>query len=470
MSDDKRYDLVIIGGGPGGYVAAIRAAQNGLKTLCIDKRGRLGGTCLNVGCIPSKALLQSSHLFEEAAGEHFAEHGIKASPKLDLKTMLSRKDEVVTSLTDGIELLFKKNKVEWVYGTGKIVDRETVSIAPNDKKKGYEVKTDTILIATGSDVATIPNVEIDEERIISSTGALDLKKVPKSMIVIGGGYIGLELGSVWRRLGAKVTVVEFLDRILPNMDNEVSKRAKVLFGKQGIEFKVSTKVTGAEAQKTQVKLTVEPAKGGDAEELKADVVLVSVGRRPYTENLGLESIGVETDRGFIPVDEHFQTSVPGVFAIGDVIPGPMLAHKAEHEGVIVADYLAGEPGHVNYDHVPGVVYTWPEIASIGKTEEQLKEAGIEYNSGKFPFSANSRARSIGEKDGMVKILADKESDRVLGVHIMGPDAGNMIHEALAAMELGATATEISHMCHAHPTLNEAVKEAALAVHKRTINM
>ncbi|WP_416898970.1 MAG: dihydrolipoyl dehydrogenase [Minwuia sp.] len=469
MSDDKRYDLVIIGGGPGGYVCAIRAAQNGLKVACVEKRGRLGGTCLNIGCIPSKALLQSSHLFEEA-DKHFAEHGIKATPKLDLKTMLGRKDEVVTSLTDGIELLFKKNGVDYITGTGTIIDTETVEVAPGGRKKKQELKTDTILIATGSDVANIPNVEIDEKQIISSTGALDLKKVPKSLIVIGGGYIGLELGSVWRRLGAEVTVVEFLDRIMPGMDNEISKRSRVIFAKQGIDFKLSTKVTKAEKQKTQVKLTVEPADGGDAETLTAEVVLVSVGRRPYTEGLGLENIGLETERGFIPVDEHFQTSVPGVFAIGDVIPGPMLAHKAEHEGVVLADYLAGEAGHVNYDAIPGVVYTWPEVASIGKTEEQLKEAGTAYNAGKFPFSANSRARSIGEKDGLVKILADKESDRVLGVHIIGPDAGNMIHEALAAIELGATATEISHMCHAHPTLNEAVKEAALAVHKRTINM
>ncbi|WP_417514408.1 dihydrolipoyl dehydrogenase [Minwuia sp.] len=469
MSDENRYDLVIIGGGPGGYVAAIRAAQNGLKVACVEKRGRLGGTCLNVGCIPSKALLQSSHLYEEA-GTHFADHGIKATPKLDLKTMLGRKDEVVTTLTDGIEGLFKKNKVEYITGTGKIVDGETVEVAPGGRKKKQTLKTDTILIATGSDVANIPNVEIDEKQIISSTGALDLKKVPKSLIVIGGGYIGLELGSVWRRLGAEVTVVEFLDRIMPGMDGEVSKRSKVIFDKQGISFRMGTKVTGAEKQKTQVKLTVEPAKGGDEETLTAEVVLVSVGRRPYTDGLGLENVGIETERGFIEVNEHFQTSAPNIFAIGDVIPGPMLAHKAEHEGVVVADYLAGEPGHINYDHVPGVVYTWPEIASIGKTEEQLKEAGTAYNSGKFPFSANSRARSIGEKDGMVKILADKETDRVLGVHIIGPDAGNLIHEALAAMELGATATEISHMCHAHPTLNEAVKEAALAVHKRTINM
>lgn len=469
MSDEIRYDLIVIGGGPGGYVGAIRAAQNGLKVACVEKRGRLGGTCLNVGCIPSKALLQSSHLFEQA-DLHFAEHGIKATPKLDLKTMLGRKDEVVTTLTDGIAGLFKKNKVDYIIGTGTILDTETVEVAPGGRKKKQTLKTDTILIATGSEVANIPNVEIDEKQIISSTGALELNKVPKSLIVIGGGYIGLELGSVWRRLGAEVTVVEFLDRIMPGMDGEVSKRSRVIFDKQGITFKMGTKVTGAEKQKSQVKLTVEPAKGGDAETLTADVVLVSVGRRPYTDGLGLENVGIATDRGFIQVDDHFQTSAPGIFAIGDVIPGPMLAHKAEHEGVIVADHLAGEAGHINYDHVPGVVYTWPEIASIGKTEEQLKEAGVTYNSGKFPFTANSRARSIGEKDGMVKILADKESDRVLGVHIIGPDAGNMIHEALAAMELGATATEISHMCHAHPTLNEAVKEAALAVHKRTINM
>jgi len=469
MSEDTRYDLVIIGGGPGGYVAAIRAAQNGLKVVCVEKRGRLGGTCLNVGCIPSKALLQSSHLFEEAS-VHFADHGINASPRLDLKTMLGRKDTVVSELTDGIAGLFKKNGVDYIVGTGTIIDNETVEVASGGRKKKLTLSTDTILIATGSDVAQVPNVEIDEKQIISSTGALELKKVPKSLIVIGGGYIGLELGSVWRRLGAEVTVVEFLDRIMPGMDAEVSKRSRVIFAKQGIDFKLATKVTGAVKQKSQVKLTVEPAKGGDAEELTAEVVLVSVGRRPYTDGLGLENVGIETDRGFITVDENFRTSAPGIFAIGDVIPGPMLAHKAEHEGVVVADYLAGEGGHVNYDAIPGVVYTWPEIASIGKTEEQLKEAGVAYNSGKFPFSANSRARSIGEKDGMVKILADKETDKVLGVHIIGPDAGNMIHEALVAIEMGATALDISHMCHAHPTLNEAIKEAALAVHKRTINM
>lgn len=470
MSEEKRYDLVIIGGGPGGYVAAIRAAQNGLNVACVEMRGRLGGTCLNVGCIPSKALLQSSHLFEEAQ-EHFDVHGIQTGDvKLDLKTMLGRKDEVVTTLTDGIEGLFKKNKVDYIIGMGTIIDNETVEVAPGGRKKKQTVKTDTILIATGSEVATIPNVEIDEKRIVSSTGALEIPKVPKSMIVIGGGYIGLELGSVWRRLGAEVTVVEFLDRITPGMDGEISKRMKVILEKQGIKFMMGTKVTEAKALKTQVNLTVEPSKGGDAQTLKAEVVLVSVGRRPYTENLGLENVGIETDRGFIKVDEHFQTSTPGIFAVGDVIPGPMLAHKAEHEGAVVADYLAGEPGHVNYDTVPGVVYTWPEVASIGRTEEQLKEAGVKYAVGKFPFSANARARTVGEKDGLVKIIADKDSDRVLGVHIIGPDAGTMIHEAMAVMELGGTAHEVGEMCHAHPTLSEAVKEAALAVHKRTINM
>ncbi|MDF1722770.1 MAG: dihydrolipoyl dehydrogenase [Minwuia sp.] len=470
MSEEKRYDLVIIGGGPGGYVAAIRAAQNGLSVACVEMRGRLGGTCLNVGCIPSKALLQSSHLFEEAS-IHFDVHGIQTGDvKLDLKTMLGRKDEVVTTLTDGIEGLFKKNKVDYIIGTGTIIDNETVEVAPGGRKKKQTLKTDTILIATGSEVATIPNVEIDEKRIVSSTGALELARVPKSMIVIGGGYIGLELGSVWRRLGAEVTVVEFLDRITPGMDGEISKRMKVILEKQGIKFMMGTKVTEAKALKTQVNLTVEPSKGGDAQTLKAEVVLVSVGRRPFTEGLGLENVGVETDRGFIKVDEHFQTSAPGVFAVGDVIPGPMLAHKAEHEGAVVADFLAGEPGHVNYDTVPGVVYTWPEVASIGRTEEQLKEADVKYAVGKFPFSANARARTVGEKDGLVKIIADKDSDRVLGVHIIGPDAGTMIHEAMAVMELGGTAHEVGEMCHAHPTLSEAVKEAALAVHKRTINM
>lgn len=470
MSEEKRYDLVIIGGGPGGYVAAIRAAQNGLNVACVEMRGRLGGTCLNVGCIPSKALLQSSHLFEEAR-EHFDVHGIQTTGvKLDLKTMLGRKDEVVTTLTDGIAGLFKKNKVDYIIGMGTIIDNETVEVAPGGRKKKQSLKTDTILIATGSEVATIPNVEIDEKRIVSSTGALEIPKVPKSMIVIGGGYIGLELGSVWRRLGAEVTVVEFLDRITPGMDGEISKRMKVILEKQGIKFMMGTKVTEAKTLKTQVNLTVEPSKGGDAQTLKADVVLVSVGRRPYTENLGLENVGIETDRGFIKVDQHFQTSTPGIFAVGDVIPGPMLAHKAEHEGAVVADFLAGEPGHVNYDTVPGVVYTWPEVASIGRTEEQLKEDGVKYAVGKFPFSANARARTVGEKDGLVKIIADKESDRVLGVHIIGPDAGTMIHEAMAVMELGGTAHEVGEMCHAHPTLSEAVKEAALAVHKRTINM
>lgn len=470
MSEEQRYDLVIIGGGPGGYVAAIRAAQNGMKVACVEKRGRLGGTCLNVGCIPSKALLHSSHMYE-AAKHEFGDHGIRMKGvELDLDAMQARKADVVKGLTDGIEMLFKKNKVDYVVGTGAIVDNETVSVDPGGRKKSYELKTDTILIATGSESATLPNVEIDEKRILSSTGALEIKEVPKSMVVIGAGYIGLELGSVWRRLGSEVTMVEFLDRVVPGCDGEISKRTKVLMERQGLKFRMKTKVTSAKVQKNQVTLTVEPADGGDEEQLKADMVLVAVGRRPYTNGLGLEKAGVETDRGFITVNEHFRTSAPGIFAIGDCIPGPMLAHKAEHEGVAVADFLAGDGHKVNYGTVPAVVYTWPEIAQIGKSEEELKEAGIAFNVGKFPFSANPRARTMNEKDGLVKILADKDDDRVLGMHVLGPDAGTMIHEALAAMEKGATAHEIAAMCHAHPTYNEAVKEAALAVHKRTINM
>lgn len=471
MSEDTRYDLVIVGGGPGGYVAAIRAGQLGMKVACVEMRGKLGGTCLNVGCIPSKALLQSSHLYHEA--QHgLADHGIKTSGvKLDLKAMMGRKDDVVAGLTDGIEMLFKKNKVDYIQGRGRIVDAETVEVTPSDNGKAYTLETDTILIATGSDVAPLPGVEIDEKQIVSSTGALELPKVPKNMVVVGAGVIGLELGSVWSRLGANVTVVEFLDRILPENDQEIAKRSKVILEKQGLDFKLGHKVTGAKKTKTAVTLTVEPSKGGDAETIKADVVLVAIGRRPYTEGLGLDTVGVEmNERGFIQIDEHFRTSVPGIFAIGDVVPGPMLAHKAEHEGVACVEYLAGEAGHMDYNTIPGVVYTWPEIASVGKTEQQLKEDGVKFSVGKFPFTANSRARSVGESDGLVKIIADKESDEVLGVHIIGPNAGDMIHEAVTAMAFKSTAEEIADICHAHPTLNEAVKEAALAVHKRTINM
>ena len=470
MADDNTFDLVIIGGGPGGYVAAIRAAQLGLKTACVEKRGRLGGTCLNVGCIPSKALLESSHLYEEA--QHaMAAHGVKVGDvALDLKTMMARKDKVVEDLTGGIEFLFKKNKVAYFKGHGTILDTETVEVKTGPRKK-ETLTADTILIATGSEVMPLNGVEIDEKQIVSSTGALELGKVPKTMVVIGGGYIGLEMGSVWSRLGTEVTVVEFLDRIMPGMDGEVSKQTQRILKRQGLTFKLGTKVTGAKKAKAGVTLTVEPAAGGEAEQLKAEVVLVSVGRRPNTDGLGLENIGVKPDnRGFLEVDDHFRTSSPNVYAIGDVIRGPMLAHKAEEEGVACAEYLAGQSPHVNYDVIPGVVYTWPEVASVGKSEDDLKEDGVKYRVGKFPFTANSRARAVADTDGFVKILADAETDRVLGVHIVGPDAGTMIHEAVTAMEFGASAEDIARTCHAHPTLNEAVKEAALAVDKRTINM
>lgn len=450
------FDLVVIGGGPGGYVAAIRAAQLGLKVACVEKRGALGGTCLNVGCIPSKALLESSHHYEEAK-EHFAGHGIDVSPKIDVKKMLKRKDDVVVGLTQGIEGLFKKNKVEYVKGHGEITGKNEVTVG----KKKLEAKN--ILIATGSDVMPLPGVEIDEKVIVSSTGALELSKTPKHLVVIGGGVIGLELGSVWRRLGAKVTVIEFLDRITPGLDGEISKQFQKTLTKQGFEFKLGMKVTGAKKGKDGVTLTAEPAKGGDKETIKADVVLVAIGRKPYTDKLGLDKVGVKTDdRGRIEVNDHWQTSVDNIYAIGDVIAGPMLAHKAEEEGVAVAEQLDGQHGHVNYNTIPGVVYTWPEVANVGKTEEELKDAGVSYKSGKFPFMANSRGRAVGETEGFVKILADKETDEVLGVHIIGPDAGTLIHEACVAMEFGASAEDIARTCHAHPTLNEAVKEAALA--------
>ncbi|MEG3637797.1 dihydrolipoyl dehydrogenase [Magnetococcus sp. PR-3] len=467
MSDT--FDLVVVGGGPGGYVAAIRAAQLGLKTACVEKRTTLGGTCLNVGCIPSKALLQSSHHLEVAQHE-MADHGVEVKGvKANLAAMMNRKDEVVKGLTGGIAFLFKKNKVTHLIGSGTIVDSETVKVTDADGKD-QEIKTENILIATGSDVATLPGLEIDEKQIISSTGALALAKVPKKMIVIGAGVIGLELGSVWRRLGSEVTVVEFLDGILPGMDGEIRKTAQRTLTKQGMKFKLGTKVTGAKTLKKGVKLTMEPVKGGDEEVLEADVVLVAVGRKPYTEGLGLENVGVETDaRGFIPVDHDLQTSCAGVFAIGDVIGGAMLAHKAEEEGVAVAESLAGQVAHVNYDAIPGVVYTHPEIASVGKTEEALKEAGIKYKAGKFPFMANSRARAIGDADGFVKILADAQTDAVLGCHIMGPSAGDLIAEVVLAMECDVSAEDIARTCHSHPALGEAVKEAALAVDKRAIH-
>ena len=468
MSDP--YDVIIVGGGPGGYVCAIRAAQLGLKTACVEKRGSLGGTCLNVGCIPSKALLQSSHHFE-AASHEFASHGVKTGKvALDLPTMMARKDKVVDDLTKGIEFLFKKNKVDYIVGEGVITAADTVEVKPTSGKKQI-LKTENIVIATGSDVAPLPGVSIDEKQIVSSTGALALSKAPKSMVVVGGGVIGLELGSVWRRLGAEVTVVEFLDTILPGMDGEVVKQMTRTLKKQGMKFKLKAKVTAAKAAKTGVTLSVEPRDGGEAETIKADVVLVAIGRRPYSDGLGLDKLGVAVDeRGFIGVDPDLQTNIPGIFAIGDVIGGAMLAHKAEEEGIAVAESLAGQSGHVNYDVIPGVVYTWPEVASLGKTEETLKEEGVDYKVGKFPFSANSRARANADSEGFVKILADAKTDRVLGAHIVGPAAGDLIQEAVSVMEFGGSAEDIARTCHAHPGLSEAVKEAALAVDDRAIHM
>ncbi|MDH5721934.1 MAG: dihydrolipoyl dehydrogenase [Alphaproteobacteria bacterium] len=462
MSD--KFDVIVIGAGPGGYVAAIRCAQLGMKTACIEKRKTLGGTCLNIGCIPSKALLHASEKFEDAQS-HMGDMGIKVSPKLDLKGMMKHKTGVVDANTKGIEFLFKKNKITSIEGTGEIVEAGKVKVG----KKTYEA--DNIIIATGSDVISLPGIKIDEKKIVSSTGALELPEVPKTMVVIGGGVIGLELGTVWRRLGAKVTVIEFLDNILPGMDGEVRKEALKVFKKQGLEFKLSSKVTAAKTSAKGVELTVEPASGGKAEKISADVVLMAIGRKPYIEGLGLEKLGVEmTERGQIKTDEFFETSVEGIFAIGDVIQGPMLAHKAEDEGVILAELLAGESGHIDYNMIPGVVYTWPEVANVGKTEEELKEEGIAYNAGKFPFMANGRARAMGMTEGFVKILADKETDRILGAHILGPNAGDLIQEIVSVMEFEGTAEDIARTCHAHPTLTEVVKEAALAVHKRPIHI
>jgi dihydrolipoamide dehydrogenase len=464
------FDVVVIGSGPGGYVAAIRAAQLGLKTACVEKRETLGGTCLNIGCIPSKALLQSSEKFEEAR-HGLAVHGVKVgSVELDLAAMQAQKNKVVADNTAGVAFLFKKNKIDWVRGSARIAGAGTVEVALT-AGGAQTLKTRHIIIATGSDVMPLPGVVIDERQIVSSTGALALPEVPKRLVVIGGGYIGLELGSVWKRLGADVTVVEFLDRILPGMDGEVSKQMQRLLQKQGISFKLGMKVTAAKPGDKGVSVTIEPAKGGALEPLVADVVLVAIGRRPYTEGLGLEAAGVALDeRGRIKTDSHFATSVPGIHAIGDVIAGPMLAHKAEDEGVALAEILAGQAGHVNYEAIPGVVYTWPEVASVGRSEEQLREAGIAYKSGKFPFSANGRARAMAMTDGFVKILADKATDRVLGAHIIGPNAGDLIAEIVIGMEFGAAAEDIARSSHAHPTLNEAIKEAALAVDGRPIHI
>ena len=468
MSDT--FDVVVIGAGPGGYVAAIRAAQLGLKVACIEKRETLGGTCLNVGCMPSKALLHASHLYEEA-GHDFEKFGLSVKGlDYDIEKMLAAKDETVKGLTGGIEYLFKKNKIEWIKGAGRFSAKNTIEVALNDDSTRIVTAKNTI-IATGSDVATLPGMEIDEKVVVSSTGALDLNPVPKSMVVIGGGVIGLELGSVWRRLGADVTVIEFMDQLLPGMDMEVRKNFGRMLKKQGMSLKLSNKVTSVENTGKSAKVTFEPVKGGDATTIEADVVLVAVGRSPYTSGLGLENIGVEMDeRSRIKTGPDFSTNVPGVWAIGDVIIGPMLAHKAEDEGMATAENIAGLTGYVNHDVIPGVVYTYPEVAAVGKTEDELKEAGTAYNVGKFPFTANSRAKANMATDGFVKILADKTTDRVLGVHIIGADAGNMIAQAATAMEFGASAEDIALTCHAHPTETEAMKEAALAVHKRTIHM
>lgn len=468
MSDT--YDVTIIGGGPGGYVAAIRAAQLGMKTAIVEKRGALGGTCLNVGCVPSKALLQSSHHFEMAEHE-FADHGIKANVSLDLKTMLGRKNDVVQGLTSGIEFLMKKNKIDYIKGTGVITAVGEVTVTPLEGKKNQVLKTKNIIVATGSDSTPLPGVDVDEKQIVTSTGALELPKVPKTMVVIGAGVIGLELGSVWRRLGADVTVVEFLDVVLPGMDGEVSKNMQRILKKQGMKFKMKTKVTGAKTAKSGVTLTMEPRDGGDAETMKADVVLVSIGRRPYIESLGLDKVGVKvSDRGLVEVDADFQTNVEGIYAIGDVIGGAMLAHKAEDEGMVCAEIMAGQTGHIDYDAIPGIVYTHPEVASVGKTEEQLKEAGIEYNAGKFPFTANSRARCNGDADGFVKILADAKTDAILGCHIIGPQGGDLIQEVVNVIEFGGSAEDLARICHGHPGLPEAVKEAALGVAGRAIHI
>ncbi|KQY34456.1 MULTISPECIES: dihydrolipoyl dehydrogenase [Rhizobium/Agrobacterium group] len=466
------YDLIVIGTGPGGYVCAIKAAQLGLKVGVIEKRATYGGTCLNIGCIPSKALLHASEVFHQTG------HGIDvlgvevAAPKLNLEKMLAHKDATVKSNVDGVAFLFKKNKIDTFQGTGKVLGEGKVSVT-SDTGEEQIIETKNVVIATGSDVAGIPGVEvdIDEKIIISSTGGLALEKVPATMVVVGGGVIGLELGSVWSRLGAKVTVVEYLDTILGGMDGEVSKQFQRLLVKQGIDFKLGAKVTGVEKSDKGAKVTYEPVKGGDAATIDADVVLIATGRKPFTDGLGLAEAGVVLDkRGRVEIDHHFLTNVPGIYALGDVVRGPMLAHKAEDEGVAVAEIIAGQAGHVNYDVIPSVVYTQPEVASVGKTEEELKAAGIAYKVGKFPFTANGRARAMLATDGFVKILADKDTDRVLGGHIVGFGAGEMIHEITVLMEFGGSSEDLGRTCHAHPTMSEAVKEAALATFFKPIHM
>jgi dihydrolipoamide dehydrogenase len=463
------FDLVIIGTGPGGYVCAIRAAQLGMKVAVVEKRVTHGGTCANVGCIPSKALLHASELYAEA-GHSFAAMGINLKPELDLAKMLAFKDEGVAGNVSGVAFLLKKNKVEVFHGTGRIPAPGAIEVALHDGGKAM-LAAKAIVIATGSDVAQLPGIEIDEKQVVSSTGALSLPAVPGKLMVVGAGVIGLELGSVWRRLGSEVVVVEYLDRVLPGMDGEVARQFQRLLERQGMKFRLGHKVSAIAKAASGCSVSVEPAAGGAAEQIAADVVLVAIGRVPYTDGLGLAEIGVKVDaRRRIEVDQHFATSVAGIYAIGDVIAGPMLAHKAEEEGVAVAEILAGQAGHVNYGVIPSVVYTSPEIASVGRTEEELKAAGIGYAVGKFPFTANGRAKVNRTAEGFVKVLADAQTDRVLGVHILGPQAGELIAEAAVLMEFGGSAEDLARTCHAHPTLAEAVKEAALAVGKRAVHM
>ncbi len=453
MSD---YDVVIIGGGPGGYVCAIRAAQHGLKVACVEGRGALGGTCLNVGCIPSKAMLHASELVHEAEG-NFAKMGIVAkSVSVDVPKMIDYKDGVIKSNTDGIEFLFKKNKVDYIKGWGVITGPTEVTV------DGTKLNAKNIVIATGSEPASLPGVEVDEERVVTSTGALELPKVPKNLVIIGAGVIGLELGSVWGRLGAKVTVIEYLDHITPGQDSEVSKSFQKILKKQGFDFVLGAAVTGVDKLKTKLKVNYKLRKDDSEHSVDADVVLVATGRRPYTEGLGLDAAGIETDRGMVKTDAHWRTNVPGIYAIGDVIAGPMLAHKAEDEGMAVADTIAGKHGHVNYGVIPGVIYTAPEVASVGATEEMLKDQGVTYKVGKFPFMANGRAKANFVTEGFVKLLAHAETDRILGCHVIGPGAGDLIHEVCVAMEFGASAEDLAMTCHAHPTYSEAMREAALA--------
>lgn len=464
----QEFDLVVIGGGPAGYTGAIRASQLGMKVACVEQRKTLGGTCLNVGCIPSKALLNFSEKYEEVR-EHFSEIGIKTSAKLDLKKMMSKKDVIVSDLCKGIEGLFAKNKITKITGTGKILDNNTIEVKNGSKSE--KIKAKNILIATGSNIINIPGVEVDEKSIVSSTGALSLPKVPKHLVVIGGGVIGLELGSVWNRLGSKVTVVEFADRIVPSLDKEIGKNFYKILDKQGFEFMLSTKVVKADKKLGGISLTISDVDGSKESKISCDTVLVAVGRKPNTEGLGLEDAGIILDdRGRININDHFQTNIQNIYAVGDVVRGAMLAHKAEEEAVAAVEIMNGQAGHVNYNLIPGVIYTWPEVASVGATEDDLKKTGVEYKVGKFPFLANSRARSVGNTDGMVKLIACAKTDRVLGAHIIGADAGTLIAEIVAYMEFGGAAEDIARTCHAHPTLNEAIKEAALAVDKRTINI